>query len=292
MLKNLPSWIKTAIKLLVTALALYFVFKKVDSKEVITILKNVHLGYFIAAVVVFNVAKIISIFRFKAFLKYVPMSISDWFNLKIYYIGAFYNLFLPGSVGGDGYKVYLLKQQTEEPTKHLISTALLDRVSGLVALAFLTGVLILIYPGEYDYRQPIRWLSIVGLIACYPAYYLLLQVVFKRFLGAFHITNFISLVSQAVILLSTLLLLYAVGVPDKFLAYLAVFMVSSVVAVVPFTLGGLGARELVFVLSYQYIGLDKDLGVAFSVSFFAVTALSSLVGLVWSLVGGVKEPSS
>lgn len=57
-------------------------------------------------------------------------------NLKLYALGMFYNLFLPGGSGGDGYKVYLLRKLYKAPVKHLLSAVLLDRING-VAVVFL-----------------------------------------------------------------------------------------------------------------------------------------------------------
>jgi len=76
-----------------------------------------------------------------------------------YYIGMFYNLFLPGSVGGDAYKVFLLHEQGVGRTKPLILATLLDRLSGLAMLALLTFGLILLredLPG-LPYLQPIAF---------------------------------------------------------------------------------------------------------------------------------------
>jgi uncharacterized membrane protein YbhN (UPF0104 family) len=63
--------------------------------------------------------------------------------------------------------------------------------------------------------------------------------------------------------------------------YLSLFMLSSVVAVLPFTIGGMGARELVFVYCAQWLFIDKEAAVVFSMLFFIVSALSSLPGLIF-----------
>jgi uncharacterized membrane protein YbhN (UPF0104 family) len=57
-----------------------------------------------------------------------------------------------------------------------------------------------------------------------------------------------------------------------------VFLLSSIVAVLPLTIGGVGARELVFVYAHEYAGIDEATAVAFSLIFFIITAAVSLVG--------------
>jgi uncharacterized membrane protein YbhN (UPF0104 family) len=64
--------------------------------------------------------------------------------------------------------------------------------------------------------------------------------------------------------------------------YQLVFLLSSVVAVLPLTIGGVGARELVFILSHEYMSIDKNAAVAFSLLFFIITALCSLIGVFLS----------
>ncbi|MEP0712640.1 MAG: lysylphosphatidylglycerol synthase domain-containing protein, partial [Algoriphagus sp.] len=53
---------------------------------------------------------------------------------------------------------------------------------------------------------------------------------------------------------------------------------SSIVAVLPLTIGGVGARELVFVYAHTYAGIDEATAVAFSLIFFLITAMVSLTG--------------
>ncbi len=65
-----------------------------------------------------------------------------------------------------------------------------------------------------------------------------------------------------------LFLLNSLGVSENLIAYMALFLISSVVAVLPFTIGGVGARELVFVLGHQWFGIEQNTAVAFSLLFF------------------------
>jgi uncharacterized membrane protein YbhN (UPF0104 family) len=51
-----------------------------------------------------------------------------------------------------------------------------------------------------------------------------------------------------------------------------------VVAVLPFTVGGVGARELVMIMGYTYLPINPNSAVAFSLLFFLITALSSFLG--------------
>src|SRR5690606_17204769 len=58
-------------------------------------------------------------------------------NLRLYWLGMFYNLFLPGAISGDAYKVILLKSWFDTPYKKSGAAVLLDRISGMLALVVL-----------------------------------------------------------------------------------------------------------------------------------------------------------
>jgi uncharacterized protein (TIRG00374 family) len=73
-------------------------------------------------------------------------------------------------------------------------------------------------------------------------------------------------------------ILQSLGVTENILAYQLVFLLSSIVAVLPLTIGGVGARELVFVYAHAYAGIDEAAAVAFSLLFFLISAAVSLVG--------------
>ena len=70
----------------------------------------------------------------------------------------------------------------------------------------------------------------------------------------------------------------ALGISENILAYQLVFLLSSIVAVLPLTIGGVGARELVFIYAHTYAGIQETAAVAFSLIFFLISALVSLSG--------------
>ena len=111
-----------------------------------------------------------------------------------------------------------------------------------------------------------------------PAFWLLQKVLFPNFLPSFWQGIIWSLVGQLAQMASVFCLLLALGVQDNFLAYQAVFLLSSIVAVLPLTIGGVGARELVVVYAHSYAGIQETEAVAFSLLFFLISAAVSLSG--------------
>lgn len=224
----------------------------------------------------FILSKVVSSYRLNVFFKSIGLHISEKYNLRLYWIGMYYNLFLPGGIGGDGYKVYLLNQQQKDiKLKSLISATLLDRLAGLYALVVLAGTLGLFLP-EYIEQQQLIIASLM--LVSIPAYYFMVRLLFKSFSDATVSTVLLSFFVQGFQVICAYFILLALQVKAQFMVYQFVFLISSVVAVFPFTIGGVGARELTFVLSHDYLGIDQNVAVAFSLIFFLITAITSLAG--------------
>jgi uncharacterized membrane protein YbhN (UPF0104 family) len=276
----LKNQLKTALKILLTGGALYLVFQKIDTDNLLQLSKTLSWGWLIPALALFVGSKVATAIRLNAYFANIHISLSFWENWRLYLIGMFYNLFLPGGIGGDGYKVYLLNNQFKTPVKELLKASLLDRLGGLIAiLALLFGILLLTEL-PLPFREP--WVSnavfSVGLIGLVPGFWLLQKFLFSNFLPSFWQGIFWSLVGQIAQMAAVACLLLALGVQDKFLAYQAVFLLSSIVAVLPLTIGGVGARELVVVYAHAYAGIQETEAVAFSLLFFLISAAVSLSG--------------
>ncbi|MFC2123735.1 YbhN family protein [Bacteroidota bacterium] len=286
--KRIKNYLKLLLKLSLTALAVYIVIRRIDLDETKRIFLQANLFWLIVALVFFNVSKILSAYRLNAYFKSIGLCLNNFYNLKLYYLGMFYNLFLPGGIGGDGYKVYLLNRQYKTSLKDLISGTLLDRISGLVALLFLAFLLGCFLDLSLLIKWA-KWVLIGGVVISYPAYYISYRLLFQKFLVVFHQTNFMSIGVQGLQLICAWFILLAIGVDELYLEYQVVFLLSSVVAVLPFTIGGVGARELVFVFSAAYLSIDTSTAVAFSILFFLITAVSSFTGVFFD--GKLKEES-
>lgn len=271
--------LKIAIKIILTFIAIYFVFSKVELKEVQKIVIHANIWYLLLAFLFFNLSKILSSIRLNIYFAHIGVKISQLYALKLYYIGMFYNLFLPGGVGGDGYKIYLLKKSHNTKVSTLITATLLDRLSGLIPLLFFTGLLFI---GSDFYHKYIwlDWVAIVGVITIFPIFYLINIYFFKGYIEIFFKTTLLGSLVQLLQLVSAFFIVYAIGYNSNMIIFLTLFLISSVVAVLPISIGGVGVRELTFLYGLTLLEIDADGGVAFSILFFLITAFSSFIGAI------------
>ncbi len=269
-IRKVLSWI---LKIILSSLALYLVYKKIDRKVLADIFKNIDWPWLIAAFALFNISKIFSSIRLSGLLENIGIKIEHRDNLKLYYKGMFYNLFLPGGIGGDAYKTYALNKNNSVPIKKIIGTMLYDRVSGLIVLSFIASIL------AFDLFDSYKILFLLAIALIIPLGYIFTLVFFPSHKKNFTVSQFFSFAVQFSQILAVICILKSLQI--KFIAYfsyLLLFTVSSVAAVVPITIGGAGARELVFLYGKKLLNVSPETGIAIGLIFFLITALSSFAG--------------
>jgi glycosyltransferase 2 family protein len=259
--------------------ALFIVLRKTDIHQLSSLISHAHPGYLLGSILFFNISKVVNAIRLNRFFKAIGLNLSAWYNLKLYYLGMFYNLFLPGGIGGDGYKIYVLKKNHGLTVVNIFNAVFWDRVSGIFALIFLSALLIIpssfaaLYPGE------MLWIWVIIAVS-YPLSLLLTWLIYRQFMPVFIVTAFESLVIQGTQVISAWFILMAMSATAHQIDYLAIFLISSVATILPLTIGGAGAREVTFFYALNHLGLDVNTGIALSLIFFVISAISSLVGIL------------
>lgn len=277
--------LRLLLKLLLSGLAIYVVVRQVDVKEAATLMLRARPGFLILATALFAASKALSAQRLLLHFRSIGLHIGTWLNLRLYLLGMYYNLFLPGGIGGDGYKAWWLNKYMGTGLKSLASALLLDRVNGLAALVFLAFLGGCWIPASV-LGFPTWWIALPGLLLLYPVYFFFLTRFFSRFSAIFLPSNLYSLGVQLLQLLCMGALLLALKVEDQLFYYGIIFLISSMVAVLPLTIGGIGAREIVFLIGAEVFMLQQDAAVAVSVLFFLITALVSLSGAYYAWLPG------
>jgi len=277
--KNISKLLKAFIQLAVSALALYVVLAKTDIPRLLDIMKRANPWHLLLAVVFFNISKIVNALRLNRFFRDIGIELSTMYNIKLYYLGMFYNLFLPGGIGGDGYKIYILQKNHSVRMINVFHAVFWDRLCGIIALAVLALALLL--PSSFAVKLPqfipYAWGVLLGL---YPLSYLLNRLFYQQFLKSFAITAWESMLIQVTQTISAFFILKAISPTHHAVDYLAIFLISSIATVLPITAGGAGAREVTFYYLLDYLSLDTGTGVALSLIFFGISAISALAGIM------------
>ena len=272
--------IKVALKIVISIALIYLVLRNIDTSKLFETIKKSNIWWLLVAFIFFNLSKIVSAIRLNWYFKDCGVNLSTKTNLILYYIGMFYNLFLPGGIGGDGYKIYLLKKRFNTKVSKLLQATVLDRLSGLIALLFLAALLFIF--SKYGTLYPLfKWLAVTVAIVIYPIFIYLHKRLFKGFLTYLKQTTLYGLLVQILQLITAIFIILALKDSVPIVEFLFLFLFSSVVAVLPLTIGGVGAREFTFLYGLKLLSLEPTSGVAFSFIFFLITFISSAIGALF-----------
>ncbi|HEY0246278.1 MAG TPA: lysylphosphatidylglycerol synthase transmembrane domain-containing protein, partial [Mucilaginibacter sp.] len=239
---RLWSIAKLLLKIGATGLLLYYVLSKINFDKVKGLIEQSNPWWMVAAIFTYFISIIISASRLLSFFKSIGLHIGWKFNLRLYMLGIFYNLCLPGGIGGDGYKIYLLNKRYKQPAKKVFWAILLDRLSCFWAIGFITVVLIIFLP---QLKIPIVLAWGVFLVGT-AVYYFVAYKFFNDYIKHFWEAHAKAIGVQAFQVLTILLVMVGLNHDGKFAPYLSAFLASSMAAVVPFSIGGLGFREFIF----------------------------------------------
>lgn len=272
--KKSNKLLKLGLKFLLTAACIAFIVYKIDFTNSIAAIRKAHPLWIILSVVFFAVSKVISSFRLNAYFRLINVRLTEWANLKLYWLGMLFNIFLPGSISGDGYKVIRLTKAFDTNYKKTTAAVLLDRFSGLAALGIFSGILWVSILDTHGLTPFI----IAGTVLILPVYYLAVKLIFPYLLPAFWRTFFYGIAVQFFQMLSFWCILKALGIHDNTLQYFLIFLVSSVAAVLPLTIGGIGIREFVFLYGAGFFSLGKTLPVTTGMIFYLVNVINAAFG--------------
>ena len=191
----------------------------------------------------------------------------------------FYNLFLPGGIGGDAYKGYVIQKKYQVGAKKTASVLILDRLSGMLLLFAYACILAIIL--KQDYINQFKWAFSIGIPLSIIVFWYLNKQFFNYVLPVFWKSVGYSVLVQLSQLIAAWSILKALSIQMDTVAYLFVFLISSIVSVLPLTIGGIGSREITFLYGAKWLNLNANTSVSISLVFFLITALVSLFGIYY-----------
>ncbi|SVB87802.1 uncharacterized protein METZ01_LOCUS240656, partial [marine metagenome] len=133
------------LKLAVSILLIGFITWKFDLSSSYLRLTNLKTGYVLLAIIVLVILQFNNTARWRAVLNTIEAKLSFWISFRLLYIGVFFNLTLPSSVGGDAVRMYLARKEGLS-LAGAINSVMLERVatlSGLILLVLVTQPLLL-----------------------------------------------------------------------------------------------------------------------------------------------------
>ena len=299
------------IKLLISLGLLFILFRVFDFRKSYDALRGMDLALFAIALALFQLSLLLRSFRWRFLLDAVDVHVPIPRLLYLYYVGVFFNTFLPSGFGGDAIKMYELARYSHKGSE-AVGTVFVDRLAGIIVL-FIMGLLAWPFTYRTLPRQAAYFLllaSSAGLIAIWVFF----QRRFAEWLLRFFPDKFrktlqslydavhtcgtralwkalaVSAVFNVALFGLNYFIALSMGVDIPFIYFVAFMPVLSLAMLLP-SVGALGTREGAYLLLFGTVGVSEPIAIAMSMAFYLINVLTGLVGvLLYSIdaLGGLR----
>lgn len=277
---TLPKPISYALRLAITAGALTLAFSHVPMRDVQPMLNSIPFYYLLLAFLLTHAGQVLSALRTRYYLRCQNIDLATVPSLKLHYVGALFNAFLPGGAGGDAYKAWWLKKYHEGKLLNMAILMVANRLNGLWALCIWACI-------TAFFSAPIRALHpqsgpliLAAMILGTIAYGILARFALREPLRQQLHAGAYSIIIQLILVGIAYVLCLGLGLQDNALEYITLFMLSCILAMMPISIGGIGVRELALLQGSKLLGLSEHAGVTLGFCFTLLTLTITLVGAI------------
>jgi uncharacterized protein (TIRG00374 family) len=298
------------MKVVVSLGLIVFLLMKISPGRLVSVIEATRPADIVAALVIFFTSGILGAFQWHLLLRAGGIVLPFSRTFRLYFVGLFFNNFLPANVGGDAVKIYDVSRFGNDPYQ-VFAITLLDRVIGITGLCLLAIIASSVLLGEGSIENlKIYVVVFVGCIA--PVIALTvnrrLSGVVKRMFGMItwwglgerfgtvfeHLGGFrkLRILLVKLTLLAIVVQFLRVGThiavgkalgidiaPAAFLYFFVFIPLLGLLMVLPISINGLGIREGTGVLLFTQIGLLEE-------QAFLIEFITYVVMVAVSLVGG------
>ncbi|MGL4618642.1 lysylphosphatidylglycerol synthase transmembrane domain-containing protein [Chroococcidiopsis sp.] len=296
------------IKVIVSVGVLALVLTRMDFYQIWVQFQYLSPSFIIFALLFYTGCQLLSCWRWQVVLWSSGHSAPMSSLLSSYFAGMFLNIFLPGALGGDVYRVYRVAQSTKDSEVALVSV-FLERFTGLAALSGLAviglvpafkligrwdilllfaacvgslvgAVLLIASPKLLIWAEP--WLikfRLSNVAARFAKIQILLRT-FAQHRQALLLSMGLSLLLQLAIVYYHYLVAHQLKIPISYLELLVFIPIIVVVTLLPISLGGIGLKEGLWAYLFSRIGLSVEQALLLSLTITVLGWMLSLPGAV------------
>ena len=297
-------WVKPAVTLLLYALVFYWT----DARAILARLSTARFEYVAAGVLLYAAGQALSAWKWRLLLGPVGLGAVRYTRLlAFYFVGMFFNLFLPTVVGGDAVKALLLARETGSAARATTSV-FMERNLGLFALlsialvaswrapavdimgVTLSTLTLILFAGFIAANAVLVTRGVYGLVdrliaAAAPARIRVRAAPLHAAVSAYAArvdviagAVLLSFVFQGVVIAVVFFNARALDLDFPF-STVAVFVpLISLAGMIPVSVNGLGVREALYIFFFGRLGAPTEVSVSLALLYFAVTLVASLPG--------------
>jgi uncharacterized membrane protein YbhN (UPF0104 family) len=221
--------------------------------------------------------------------------------IKVYFVGQFYNVYVPGAVGGDLLRGVVTRRAFAGGATSAVSVVFVERALGASGVLTLTACATALFAAErFGYLVPYCLLGVLAVLAGVVALaqgprmakLTFLPAVVRRVLAgvpplthvaSFAIAYLLSLCTQTFVVLCGHVFMRVldprISLADSFVA----MPLAGAAGYFPVTIAGIGPRDWVVKTLYAQLGASDASATATAFAFLFATLATALVGGLWQL---------
>jgi glycosyltransferase 2 family protein len=292
------------IRIVISVLLLTFIAVRTNWSDVADKFANLRLDLWFAAVGILVFAQVCSAKRWQLYARELRFEHPLSKYCAYYFVGMYFNLSLPTSVGGDVVRVWYLNGKSGRKWAAFASV-FLERVNGLMVLVAMACLGTLLSPMSLPWWIPasvwgVAGVGVLGLASLpivqgwqrLPAQRRQQLQTLLKLLKVPHVTIWATLMSVLVQLIGVVSLWFiglSIGLDIPVAYYCILCPMVSLLTLLPISFNGMGLRELGMVVFLAPLDVSKDTATTLGVLWFAVTALVSLMGGLVYLFGAFPK---
>jgi glycosyltransferase 2 family protein len=276
---------------------------RVNFSEALRILLNIKVGYLAAALVLYPLGQIISVVKWRYLAK--PLGVQKDFKpmVGLYFIGSFFNFFMPTSIGGDITRSLYLSSDSQK-TRISFLSVLVERGSGVVSHLILASVIMLtpfgsVLPAVLRYGFPMLTVLCILFLSALP---ILIPpsrtklrevicgdlIVFWKRPWIGQVAVFYSMLFHLLLVVIHWCVARSLSLPIPFAYHFITLSLASLAALLP-SFNGFGVRDAVYIYLLAFVGISPTAALLFSLCWFSILIVSGFIGAIVYVFQGVNR---
>jgi uncharacterized protein (TIRG00374 family) len=311
------AWIPI-VKIAVSAAVFAYVLSRIPLGDLKGLFLSLQWGYLVGGLAVLLLSVFLGSFQWSLLLRAEAVLIPYARVAVFYFVGLFFNNFLPANVGADVSRSYQAIRYGGK-RREVVSATVMDRVVGLLTLCLLAVLFSVLFMDRFkvsEYFVPI----LVFLVICLAVSAALLN---RRLMGllekpfsniktadiagrvrrlcdALHLltrkrvlllhVGLLAVVIQILRVVVHILVARSLGLDIPVVYFFFFVPVIAIAAALPISINGIGVREGAGILMFGTVGLSADQ--AFAMQFLAyviMVAVSLVGGILFLLPSGINK---
>ncbi|VVB53040.1 Lysylphosphatidylglycerol synthase TM region [uncultured archaeon] len=298
------------IKLFITLFLIYLISLHVQPSEVYNKIKSIDLRIIFLVLLITLFKTVLSAYRWKEILNSLNIPLPELVMIKLYFIGSFFNLFLPSNVGGDVIKAYKLNKIGNHGHLSYFSVVA-ERISGLIPLFILAiigsilsrdkQIFLFFYPAILGFISFITATMLISntkfidfltkltrKIPLLPNTKILIKInkatimLLKNKKSLIKILA-ISFIVQLSVAINSYLIANSMGLNVNLQSMLVITPIIILMTTIPISLNGFGIREGSYIYLFSFIGISANDSLAISLTVLTVVYAVGAIGGIFYL---------